>query len=400
MVSWTRRQILENWKSSVVWLPPLSLLVLFFGTGNYWSATWLSKWALLEGLTLIAICIWAARKTSLWHLPLMLYVCASLFVLGLWPENPYTGQADMVTVIAVEKNALQGLMEVLFAIILFASIRTSWQRGITYGLALIWLAGTLGVCTLPMYGSLSPPNNGLWFGNPSMGTSLLAGLLPLVWQVYPWCRERLLYQTYVVGTWFLTLLVILRTQASVPWGVLGVTTAAAFFANAGWTKKLAGTLAGIGVLAGAMIFAGMRLLGKDFWDQNGRYDIWGVGWNWFWAHANPYVGQGFSSLQVLLPLQQTIMGYFTGNYFLWLHSDWLQLGLEGGALGMFCVFLSFGRLVWVAWPRPVLFGGLMGFAALGLFNYPLRMPVHCYCLVLICGLAEALHASHSRKSLS
>lgn len=147
----------------------------------------------------------------------------------------------------------------------------------------------------------------------------------------------------------------------------------------------------VGLLAVLMCALGKFTLGSEFWDENKRFEIWRMAWDWMWINGRPSVGMGFSTSQVLIPIEQTLTGHYHGDYFLWLHNDWLQLAIEGGWVGMTCVFLSVTRLLMLSYKRPPFFAALCGFMTMGIFNYPLRMPIHCFCLVLICGMIEKLN---------
>lgn len=363
--------------------------LLFFGPGSYWSATWLAKWALLMSVGSAILAVWAAKRTSYWYLPLMVYVPANLLKLAIWPESPYTNELDPVTILALQKNAFYGFAQVSAALILFACINRRWALGIVTALAGIWAIGTVSILCLPSTGVHSPPSNGLWFGNPSMGAGLLACLLPFIYLlpasfgIRGWARR-----VFVVG-WVLTLVMVYRTQASVPWGVLGVVAAALLVAQNARKRPLL-VLGVVPLLAIAMIALGWHLLGINFWENNGRFEMWKMSWTFFRAHGASPMGFGYASTQILNPIEQVLMGQYKGDYFLWLHNDWLQLMIEGGWIGMVCVALTFGRLMWLSWKRPAFFASLAGFTVLGCLNYPLRMPIHSYCLVLICGLVEAL----------
>lgn len=372
----------------------LTLSVLFFGTGNYWSATWLSKWALILALSSGAISLWAARRTSLWYLPLMLYLYGSLLYLGVW-QSHYAQTLDPVTLLALQKNALYGILQVTACLILFGAITSSAIVPAHFSLIAIWAVGVGRILSLPLSGPFSAPNNGLWFGNPSMGASLLACLLPSVWAVSPKFGKIM-----KPLAWVLTLAAIYKTRASVPWGVLGVVTSVAIAVNTFRYRRswlwILGSFVSIAAFLSAL---GMRLLGDDFWDQNGRFEIWKMALDWSKTHGNMWFGQGFSSTQVLLPIEQVVMGHYHGDYFLWLHNDWLQIFIEGGYLGAACVALAVGRALWVSRHKLIL-PSLCGFATLALFNYPLRMPIHVYCLVLMLGVREAVNRSVEKRDLT
>jgi O-antigen ligase len=340
---------------------------------------------------------WCAKRTSLLYLPLLIYSFLSLLALSVWPEQPYKSLFDPVTTLALQKNALYGMMVWIIGCVSLASISKKQASAVRITLVSIWAIGTLGVLCQPWTGPLSSPNQGLWFGNPSMGVGLLAILMPHAWAMVisrvknPW-KIRALF----LLTWCLTVLAIVKTRASVPIGVLGVVTAAVWISQKGMRRFYPWVV--VAVLAGALVVAGKAYLGHDFWDQNGRFEIWGMAWEYFWQNANPAFGFGYASSQVMLPIEQVFSGHFHQAYFLWLHNDWLQLAVEGGWVGMACVFLALSRLLVLSYRRSALFGSLCGFVALACFNYPLRMPIHCMCLMLICGITEAYAVKKPVKS--
>ena len=374
-------------RSAAVFLGGVALVLVH--TGNYWNATWVCKWFFLISLVLGGFSIGVARKTSWFHLPLMLYAFGSMLILGLWLNNPYGTVLDLTTVMAIQRNALSGILELTACLTLFALLRRGAEKGAVYFMALLWLASVCVTLLQPFEGFYSAPNHGGWFGNPSMGMSLVACLLPFAWQVLGTYRHtRKLKWLFIPLTWGFTLWAAWRTRASIPWGVLGVTTAAYCVAGKPLLSWFWRGL-GIAALAVAMIVLGNNLMPHDFWDHNNRLEIWSMMWHWFWEHAYPSIGFGYSSLFTITPIIQILKNVHAETYFVWLHNDWLQLALEGGYVGMVCVFLSVGHLVATAYKRAPLFAALAGFMTMGLFNYPLRMPIHCFCLILICALIEA-----------
>ena len=385
---------MKNWSKESWGIFILGAALFLFGTGNYWSATWLSKWAFLITAGALFAAFWSAKRTSFMYLPLFLYVTGSLCLLGVWPQGPYNETLDQVTVLAIQKNALFGLAEVSALMVLFACVKRSMGEGIEALATLIWVAGVGATLLQPLHGPHSAPNNGLWFGNPSMGASLLAILAPFV-PIVCFRISAMRPRAYrVTGgiVWLLTFAAIYKTKASVPWGVLGVVTAASLLCpvlkRSSWLNFLKTGLA-LSALAVGMVALGMWSLGHDFWDQNGRFEIWSMGYHWFKLHAHHSVGFGYSTPQILLPLEQVVTNHFHGDYFLWFHNDWLQLFVEGGWIGVLCLIPALMRIAGVSFRASALFAQLMGFVTLMLFNYPLRMPIHCLCLVLIAGLSES-----------
>lgn len=370
----------------------IGLGVLFFGYGSYWSATWLSKWEILLIIFVWMTCFWCAKKTHWLYLPFLIYWLVSLVLISTDPL-PWlpTEVRDPINMLAVGRNALYATLISIASVMGFGLLSRQSSIGCMLVASLIWATGIVAILSLPLQGILSAPNNGRMFGNPSMEASLLACLMPFV---IGFLKDRLKWKHWllrfcILGVWLITLLAIYRTKASVPWGVLGVVSAALLIAESKTKRTLLVSGITIATLAISMILVGLHALGKDFWDQNGRLEIWQMAWNWSKSHGQLLLGTGFSTTQVLVPVEQMITGHFNNAYFMWLHNDWLQLFLEGGIVGFVFFTLAFSRLVYVTWKKPVLFASFMGFVTMGLFNYPLRMPIHCFCLFLVCALAEA-----------
>jgi hypothetical protein len=92
-------------------------------------------------------------------------------------------------------------------------------------------------------------------------------------------------------------------------------------------------------------------------------------------------GMGNGSFLLLGPEIQRAAGLGApGQWFLWLHSDWLQLVFEMGAVGL-AVYL------WLAWDAVraardrgdwPLAAALLGFAASAVFQYPVHLPLFAF----------------------
>ena len=365
---------MKYWQSWAVFI--CGLVVLFVGAGNYWAATLLSKWALIIIIASIALSVWVASRTSWWYFPLLSYSMFSLSTLCAWPLHPYIFKFDVVVSLALRDNFGVALMQVCALSVLAAIISRRSAEGVMYLLAIIWAAIALGYSTIH-----NPPDNGLWLGNPSMGAALMACLLPFVWANF-----KRSFSIMHVLSWAVTLYAIYRTKTSVPWGVLGVVTVAYFFALILPKKRLFVVFGGM-FLALLMILLGEHLLGHDFWDQNNRFEIWRMAWNYFRnGEYSLLFGMGYGSLRVLLPVEQITTGHYHGDYFLWLHNDLLQLLIEGGAIGTVCLLVAMWKLFKTAFHSPIFFSGLCGFVVYAMFDYPLRMPIPSMCLALIIGM--------------
>ena len=207
-----------------------------------------------------------------------------------------------------------------------------------------------------------------------MGGALLACLLPLVWEeiaaTLPWA----------ILAWVLTALMAWRTQASIPVGVLGVVTVAYWL-----PKALKHAWIPAAFLAG-YISMEHWLLGRDLFDPNGRVPIYKLAMEYTQNHGLFLTGWGVGATQALMPILQQQTGTRLGNYFIWLHSDWLQTLTELGIPGLLFALLA----AWVLFSksRGAPRAALLGFMGMACFDYPLRLPLTAFCLLLTCCLIE------------
>lgn len=118
-----------------------------------------------------------------------------------------------------------------------------------------------------------------------------------------------------------------------------------------------------------LIFAlGFLLKGKLFLESNGRTIVWHTSFHYFVDHVSLWSGAGLGSFYL-------IGQALTNGQFIWLHSDWLQLGFELGVLGLFLIVVMYADALWKARHRVDLFAALVGFGVFGLANMPLRYPL-------------------------
>lgn len=215
-----------------------------------------------------------------------------------------------------------------------------------------------------------------------MAACLLAILLPYTWQKAGFLLH--------VGVTLATILVIYRIGASQPYGVFAVIVLAYWCHGTDWRKVWKRTLPSCAALFMVMIAVGNFLVGREFLDDNGRFEIYRLAWSWTQVHGLFWTGWGAGAVQTVVPILQITEHIDEGHYFMWLHSDWFQIFIELGVFGLIFSLLAFGRLAYRAATNHNACdqAALWGFAAMALFNYPLRMPLTVYCLVLVCCRVE------------
>jgi hypothetical protein len=89
-------------------------------------------------------------------------------------------------------------------------------------------------------------------------------------------------------------------------------------------------------------------------------DIWAPAFRFWYAKANWWVGTGPLSYEWISPM--------LGTPRMWMHSDWLQIFFETGAVGLTCAVLIFVYALWELRYFPILLGVLVSLA-LGMTVY-------------------------------
>lgn len=379
--------------------------VLFFHFGQFWSATWWSKWGFLALAFNLFFCVWAARRTSWYYFPLMLYVLTSSTFMAFWAQLTYAKQLGPIVEIVLQKDALFAWITGLAVIWAFAEWKRGWSAGSQLTFHLIW---AVGVCAYLCMPKGMPPNNGWYFGNPSMGAGLLAALLPALWDEFQVLPERFELPAGLLA-WFLTALVIWRTGTSIPIGVLWLVTASYLI----YRFPVRRTVFGVFSLTVFMAATGFLLLGHDFLDENGRTPIYKLAASWSSEQNLWHLGWGSGAFQTVMPILQITHHVREHDYFMWMHSDWLQFAVEFGYAGVLCLAPALARLGVLTLNNedPASSAMLWGFMGMALFNYPLRMPITAFVLLLVVArverhapaqmpLGKFARSSHHKQSLS
>lgn len=222
------------------------------------------------------------------------------------------------------------------------------------GLNLRWFF--VGAVLLDTLATILSPGGLL--GNPSINGTFLA------------CGFCLLCRLPSVWAWF-TLAAILLTKASVPVGALAVSLIAFWIAL---DKK---HLVFVMLAFLSVLFLGAFLVGSgveaEFFSSSGRFEIWRELVPRYLSTANILIGSGGGSYQVLGPLMQSTFKAQWLHFFM--HSDWLQVLLEFGIIGLGMALYLYGRVLISLRENPELFAVACALGAGALFNWPMHHPL-------------------------
>jgi len=164
-----------------------------------------------------------------------------------------------------------------------------------------------------------------------------------------------------------------------------------------WNGRRA-AIAAVCVIA-IMLGIGFWMKGVDFLSSDGRTYMWKLAlchWNDAKILTQLF-GFGNGSMQTLFPQWQSIEysmhaipGHGANNYdyFFWIHSDWLQVLIEQGILGLvswiilfICVCQKASKI------SGRLFASVIGFGATALFNFPVHLTAHAVVGAAIAAMA-------------
>lgn len=325
----------------------LVLIPGIWSFGNtYWDSIWWSKWLVLLALVIVVLGVQVSKIH--WSLaPAFLSsALGSLWVFG-WPNNQFKSY-PLTDRLLLQNSALYFLVAVLlFGLFLVRSDR----RFLRFVLDAFGYLGALNaVCILVQFilGVQTDLRAGL-FLNPSMSICLTATTLPLLSRTH-------LYRPILA----LTLLALLATQSIMGAVVLAAALSALHFR---WL-----------LVAGPIGF--LALVGPDF--TNGRLGLWKLSLSWWLKNSDVFFGMGPGTASVLLPQVQKDAGYDLGNWYIFLHNDWLQVLWEQGIIGLLSVLLVYAYALWFSQKNSQVFSALVALGVCALGNYPIHLPSHAF----------------------
>ncbi len=372
------------------WVYLLVVAMLFFSYGNYWSAHWYSKWTAVMMCASLWWAWWASKKTSLFFFPLLAtYLLVGTYVYA-WPFHPYAKTMAITVYFALAKSASYSVIALILGISAIVGLPKGYKSGVRTALvAIFWLSVLRTFAEFQM----TPFHRGAFSGNASMNGCLIAALMPFALTAV---RRKPKLQLVV---WLLSALSVYMTGASIPVGVLLVSTLT-YFGRQIWKvlenkkKYVVFTLLLLVSLATCFSHVFTKI---DFFNTNGRLHNWINIMDWWDKRANHWFGAGPGTGSNLFPAIQYIYPRNVTEYeaYLWLHSDWLQILFELGWVGLASAVLAYGYVCIKASRSRAVFASVAAFGAAMLPNYPLRLPIHATCFVLVIWLALNLRGKSS-----
>lgn len=116
--------------------------------------------------------------------------------------------------------------------------------------------------------------------------------------------------------------------------------------------------------------------------SEGRMEMYRHALDFYNGSGHFWLGMGLGSFETLGLVIQKIHNFSRHEYWVSLHSDWLQHLVETGALGLFTAMVAFVDALWVNRKDVTTVSTIAGLGAFAVFYYPFRVPV----IALVCGV--------------
>lgn len=348
--------------------------VYLFNVGNFWNAYWYGRWYVFLSLFSLVIAWVIAKRTTMQFFGVFAVFLLSAAWLAAWNLNGYLEEFGLLKFLALSKAGFYSYITVLMTGLFLAFIPKRLLLTLKWSLILILLLAI----TLTVNQSFTEiPYKRVGFaGNASMNGSIIAAMLPLLLGAKPLGKFRI--PLFLLGCFS-----VYTTDASVPLGVF-IVAILAYMGHLYWNKlpKMA-LIGGFLVSILGAYYIGVSYMGDQLFHTQGRIDIWRLAMAWWWDHSDIFVGAGQGSAISIVPDLQIAQGD-RGNFFMWLHNDWLQTVFETGIIGLVALLYAWWEVVKKSLRSPALFASVMGFSAMACFNYPARLVQSWFiCVVLV-----------------
>ncbi len=385
-----------------------------YHNANYWRSVWFDPWYFVMMAATGSLGFYLSRKTH-WSVGCFYFYVASSALWAFGWRTSYDHlpglmpDVDILTLIAVGKVAAYTFASLTSLVMMVSLFEREDYKTMETLMAFLCFANSVYIIYQAISGRPSDQRGGL-FGNPSISGCLIGFTFPFLCLQPPepegWFGQPLAHWLALGkrGIYLgIPVIAVLLTRSSQPVGVLGVVILAWASHKKPWVAE-----------APRLALASVACVSAVFWamsdhdnfavfSDSGRFTLWKQVFPWWWNFGSVWFGQGTGVTQLLAPIVQksnmpAVPLSSTQDWWLWLHSDWLQMLLENGVLGAllgatmyaFALVKSYRKADW-------LFAATVGIGACGIFNFPVHFPVHAFCLVVILGMC--FHQTYMRREI-
>lgn len=349
--------------------------IINYGDG-YWNFSWFWKWNLLCITLTVMVGYLLADRLHWAIVPAFLSTMIGSFRTWGWLDVEKAWLPFSLTLPADYRAASLGLTAMLF-VMFFVLLPRRYLK--TLCSLFCWLnIYTLGMVYVQYAFGAKPYWRAGIFGNASMNACFIAFTLPFVifrqqYFIYD-PKLRIIFQSIYSALCFFAILIASSTMGLV---TLGAVLFSKLFQHAIKAKRFA-YLVALLVVPLFLFGAGYLHEGHEFVSSSGRMDLWEHLMPIWYQKADIWTGAGVAIIYSWAPLIQKAFDPRARNFFIWLHSDWLQLLVEEGVIGLASYLLLYFVCLKRAFKSNYLFAALVGFGVCAGANYPMRLPIHAF----------------------
>ncbi len=336
------------------------IALLFF---HYGADFWWSKWAFYAFLGSVLSGVVIARSVTVLVGVFFAYQVLTGVRLTFWRV---TELATIPPHSATAMESVVGQALVLLLLSGFAALlyRPTWDKWIRLGLAVGTILGALHVIFAYASGLRDFKISG-FLEQGGMSGCLLAVGAPFL-GVF---RKKWM----IVSAWTVTSIAILillkENESSNSIGVFVVTVATLLLYKY-WGRVSRAWLLGLTSVSVAGLGLVSLKLNPLLFSDSTRFEIYRVMMGWWWKDGSILFGKGYGSFILYGPWIQVHQKFSLQAYFIWMHSDWIQILFESGIVGLALSVAVTCQILYRARHRVELLVSIVAFIATMVFQFP------------------------------
>lgn len=353
---------------------------------------WSSKWAalLIVGAAYFAYEVY--KRTDIFLATFSFYSLFNSIILFRWLENKYSGLKNLDRIV-ISYYVLIGLVSFLIISFIALNIKKKHFRFLEKTFGMLCLINATYVLIQWGLG-----NGYLWrggfFANGSINGCFIAFTYPFLLKYtlpkfvekspsadnlpYHLCNLFMGFFMYCVAA---PVLAVLCSKTSVPVGAMALAIFGVFIpVNKLTNWKLLLTVA---LFIAAFIFVAWFIDPSNLFYSSGRFKLYEAVLTEWWNKYDIWFGTGLGTYPLFGLDAQLKHKVLAGTWAIWMHSDWLQILVELGIVGLILALTSSISIFLRVMYRPAYLGALLSFSGSMLFNYPIHYPIHALLLMFI-----------------
>ena len=350
--------------------------------GDYYN----HRWALLLFILSAGYCYFIGKRTH-WSVGTALIIP---LLSGVWILKFIYNQYYLVPQIMADHLRIYAgtaLVCLLLISSILSSMNSKHREKLEIGLGLVCIVNSLYIIFEHLSGMHWTKAGGM-FDNPSLGACFIGFTYPLwlfkdveFYDRFINSIEKFSMRVFIfIWVAFIPILAIFLTRSSMGLAAIMTSLVVFYFLN---FKSLKAKILSFSIITTIGLGGGFWALGKELFDTNLRIQIWTKAMQYWWENPHGLVdkwfGAGLGSWQRFGPSIQINNGITTKTgYFIFMHSDFLQLIFEIGIFGTTGVLILIYQCLTISIQNKqyYLTAAFCAFLVVSLGNVSIHFPVH------------------------